>query len=73
VPRHHQRQRHVVEHAHVAGRARILEHHGGAALVRAQMVDRPPADRHRAGILRLEPGDDAQQRSTSAAGRADQG
>jgi len=24
------------------------------------MVDRPPADRHRAGILRFEPGDDAQ-------------
>jgi len=30
--------------------------HGGAALVRTQMVDRPDADRHRAGILRSQRG-----------------
>jgi hypothetical protein len=40
--------------------------------MRAQMVDRLPADRHRAVILCLEPGDDAQQRRLPAAGRTDQ-
>ena len=65
-------KRDVVAHRHVREHRVVLEHHGEPALARRQVGDVAPADQHAAGALRLQPGDDAQQRGLAAARRPEQ-
>ena len=58
--------RHVLE-----GRV-VLEDEADAALARRRGRDVLAVDHHRAGVRRLEPGDDAQQRRLAAPARAEQ-
>ena len=71
---HPQAEGDVLEHRHVREHGVVLEHHREAALARraGRLTSRPPIS-DAPGGLRLEAGDDAQQRGLAAAGRAEQG
>jgi hypothetical protein len=71
-PTHDQRHRDVRADGHVGIERITLENHGDLALMRAQLVDRDAADRHAAGILPFQPGDDANQRRLATARGPDQ-
>ncbi len=69
------RERHVVEHAHVAEQVELLEHHADLAALLLQdalvVGDFHAADGDAAAVVRLQPVDGAQQRGLARAGGAD--
>ena len=67
-----QRERDVVEHAHVRVQRVVLEDHRDVALGRDDVVDDAAVDRDLAARHLLEPGDHAQRGRLPAAGRPDE-
>ena len=67
-----ERKRDVLAHRHLRIERVVLEHHRDVAVARRDIVDDLAVDRDRAAADRFQPGDHAQQRRLSAAGRADE-
>jgi hypothetical protein len=67
-----QRERHVVEHAHVRVERVALEHHRQIALARIQLGDVAPIEMQAAAVNVGQAGDHAQQRRFAAARGADE-
>ena len=69
-PEDFRRQQHVVDHAPPFQQQRLLEHHADVAR-RIERLRRR-SDPHLAGVVRMQAGEDLQQRGLAAARRADQ-
>ena len=70
--RHHEGQADIREHPHVRVKGVTLENHRDVPFVRPQMIDRHAVDENRTGRLRLESGNDSDQRGFAAARCADE-
>ena len=67
-----QAERDVLEHGHVPEERVVLEHEPDAAVAGVALGGVLALEDHRAGVGRLEPGDDAQQRRLARPGRPEQ-